>query len=533
MKTRWLIISALAGVTLLVSACFFAADKPHAMERGQVKRVSAPVKAHLRSGTVVLFPDGFEVRANYLFPNRHYVDDPFGNSRRVRAPAYDLARAPLNPVDSLALDSVAFLEYYRYQTDGTFIATLPGVTVGTVGIAKALFGSCPTVYTSDGETELMEAECFSYSIAPRFEGDDLDRLDHGVPRDGKFELKLTNEAFETHYINSLNLVAVDHDAACEAFPTPKEKIVLFGPAAPLISARNLAGHDIRDLIAERDGIGLESDSSAIAALAAGAQMEDGITLEFAVPEGARRMVVACKLRASLMNTVFFYEKLIGSQGLAALDWMRPSLFNLYRVWRLSKWYAHHFGMRVQLPQGNTYEDAATIVDVGPIVWRNVAVELPAPRERVARLRLVSLPGNWIVDWVGVSFDPPHEMTVTEIPPASIGLIDGTPVDQLSKLLKRDQEYFITFPGDEYRLSFDVPPTSRNQTRSYFLRSRGYYIEWLRQGWIAQAASETPEPLFETGTPVLRRTAQEWLARRPAFEAEFFASRIGARKGVKP
>jgi hypothetical protein len=103
---------------------------------------------------------------------------------------------------------------------------------------------------------------------------------------------------------------------------------------------------------------------------------------------------------------------------------------------------------------------------------------------------------------------------------------------LSKLWRKDKAYFITFPGDEYRLSFDLPPISPNQTRSYFMRSRGYYIEWLRQGWIARAASAAPEPVFEMGTPVLQRTAQEWLARRSAFETEFFTSRVGARKGAK-
>jgi hypothetical protein len=532
MKLNYLVASALAGVCLLCSACFFVADKPRAIPTGQVKTITAPAKAHLRDGSVVVFPDGFTVKGNVLYPRLSRQDDELGEYRMLNtALKSDLQRSSSTLADSVVLDSVAYLEYYGYRFDvGAFVATLPAVGAGAVGLAVAIFGSCPTVYTTSNGQEVMEAECFSYSVAPGFEGDDLDRLDHGTAVDNTYVIKLTNEALETHYINSLQLVAADHDAGFEAFPTPQETIVPFGPAVPLLSAHDLAGQSVMSRIEARDDVPWQSDSVQIAALAAGTQFEDGIELTVDVPEGARRMVVALKMRATLMNTVFFYDILVGSQGIAALDWMRPTPLNLIKAWRFSRWYTRHFGLRVQTLTRGRFKDAATIVNVGPIVWRDVAVEVEAPAAGIGKLRLLSVPGNWSVDWVGVSFDSPGDMSVVELKPVDLQRTDGTPATQdLSALFARDKQYLVTLPGDEYYVRFNVPPVPQGKSRSYFLHSRGYYIEWVRQSWIAQERSADPAPKFAMGTPALRRTAREWLERREVYEKEFFSSRFGSRK----
>jgi hypothetical protein len=55
---------------------------------------------------------------------------------------------------------------------------------GTVVLLKALFGSCPTVYSTTGDESLFEAESFSYSIAPLLEARDVDVVRHAVVVDG-------------------------------------------------------------------------------------------------------------------------------------------------------------------------------------------------------------------------------------------------------------------------------------------------------------------------------------------------------------
>src|SRR5678809_654746 len=79
-----------------------------------------------------------------------------------------------------------------------------------VGLACALdpkcFGSCPTFYRDSAGTPVLEAEGFSYSIAPLFEARDVDRLRARPGSDGKLALEVRNEAFETHFLNHLELL---------------------------------------------------------------------------------------------------------------------------------------------------------------------------------------------------------------------------------------------------------------------------------------------------------------------------------------
>jgi len=79
-----------------------------------------------------------------------------------------------------------------------------------VALFKAIFGSCPTVYSDNGAVD--EAELFSNSIAPLFEARDVDRLRAQPDSKGILRLEIRNEAMETHYINHLQLFEVQHAA---------------------------------------------------------------------------------------------------------------------------------------------------------------------------------------------------------------------------------------------------------------------------------------------------------------------------------
>ncbi len=76
-------------------------------------------------------------------------------------------------IEHIPLADVLGMESYRTRVNAgttaivTSLATI-GAVFGTVALAVAIFGSCPTVYSSDGSVE--EAELFSSSIAPLFEG---------------------------------------------------------------------------------------------------------------------------------------------------------------------------------------------------------------------------------------------------------------------------------------------------------------------------------------------------------------------------
>ena len=181
--------------------------------------MTAPTKVHLLDGSVILCQHGFTFRHDTLFASGTRFSLTLSDSFAGRW--------------TVALDSISGLEYFDKSLKGSRLAgslllgtvTTGEIALGSLIILKAIFGSCPTVYSVDNSGEHLEGECFSYSIGRRFENVDLDRLSMPNIVDGRLTLRLKNEALETHYINQFNLVYADHPRGTEAFPTDDGEIV--------------------------------------------------------------------------------------------------------------------------------------------------------------------------------------------------------------------------------------------------------------------------------------------------------------------
>ncbi|HVF39750.1 MAG TPA: hypothetical protein VM939_07610, partial [Gemmatimonadaceae bacterium] len=128
--------------------------------------VKSPVKAHLLDGSTVLYPNGVRLSNNVLVtPGSRYM---LGSTTGV-------------PSGPIPLDSVVGMEAFDTKINvATSVLASAGAAVagavGTVALLIAIFGSCPTFYADSAGTEILQAEGFSYSIAPLFEKRDVDRL---------------------------------------------------------------------------------------------------------------------------------------------------------------------------------------------------------------------------------------------------------------------------------------------------------------------------------------------------------------------
>jgi len=131
--------------------------------------------------------------------------------------------------------------------------------------------SCPYLYTWNGSrfefvTDFLGGGEMGDWVGPatwntpdpdeyvRIRGDQLRE------RDGRYELRITNELEEAMFLDRLRLVAVDHPADVEVFPneglkeSPRPPFKLYatrGAHVP-VTAVDDHGHDVRPLIAERD-----------------------------------------------------------------------------------------------------------------------------------------------------------------------------------------------------------------------------------------------------------------------------------------
>lgn len=489
--------------------------------RREATVVRSPVKAHLVDGSTVLYPRGVVVG--------HAALSGEGDRYTLQS------TAPVR-VATVALDSVVGMETYETEVRTaptvlvSTVATVGGI-VGSVALLKAAFGSCPTFYSDSAGTAVLEAEGFSYSIAPLFEQRDVDRLRVRADAAGWVRLEVRNEALETHYLNQLELLEVRH--APDEFVLPDEHgppLAVRGLAAP-IAASDRAGRDVGAVLRAADGVVFGTDTRTLARAHVG-DLEDYIDLVAPAP-AADSAALVLRLRNSLLNTVLLYEGILGT-GARALDWLGHDVGRISSAIDLGRWYTERMGLRVAVRESGGFRTVARVSDTGPIAFHDVAVVVPVPaearRDGVLHLRLAFTADNWRIDRVAVAAAY-RRPSVRTIPLTEARRDDGTlDADALASLRAPDESYLVTSPSQRFAVGFVVgadslASASAHPARTFLLASQGYYTEWIRGAWIKSA---TAAPAFTPSDTALADVLRRWRLTQPTLERQFYASRIPVR-----
>jgi hypothetical protein len=428
------------------------------------------------------------------------------------------------------MDSVVGIESYQTKTNvapTVFATAAIGVvaTAAAAGLAVAVFGSCPTFYSDSAGTPILEAEGFSYSIAPLFEQRDVDRLRAIAGADGILRLEVRNEALETHYINQLQLLQATHNR--DELVVPDEKgapIALQDPQA-VGAARDRAGRDVSAALSLADGELFSTAPFTLARADAG-DLVDYIDVSIPRPATGDSIALMLRLRNSLLNTVLLYDGMLGAPGAASLDWLGRDIQKISTAIELGKWYTKNMGMRIAVRDAGTYRDVARFTDKGPIAFYDIAVVVPAPEPDSVRVRLSFVSDTWRIDQLASSgsFRRPR---VQKIPLSAVIAADGAPdASALASLNAPDDRYLLTTPGQRFSARFAVPASDDSSLHTYFLVSQGYYTEWVRGSWLKKSTANA-KPFAPTDAALAQAIAS-WRTQQESLEQRFYSSRIPTR-----
>ena len=476
--------------------------------------VKSAVKAHMLDGSTVVFPNGVLLAQNRITgAGTHYSI---------------LGRGV--PASSLSLDSIVGMEAYdsNVNVPASVIATIGGAfvgVVGTMGLALAIFGSCPTFYADSAGAELLQGEGFSYSVAPLLEQRDVDRLRLTPAANGSLVLTVRNEALETHYINHVEILETEHSDSEIVMPDQSGKPVALSRVNPLGSIHDRSGRDITRDVRTTDKVVFATASSTLNSVTA-ADLDDWIEFDVPVAAGTDSVAIVMEMRNSLLNTVLLYEQILGAPGIKSLDFLGKDLENISGAVEMAKWYSSHMGMRISVRDGDNWRRVARIGDSGPIAYHQLAVMIPAVTNggNTVKVRLAFVADDWRIDAIAASSSW-RRPSVRRIAPARVEMADSvqnTPAR--ATLLEPDERYLITSPGQSFRVVFDAGATSTRH-RTYLLASQGYYTEWVRGSWIKQA---TGVP-FKPSSASLLTAIQSWRSKQQEMEKQFYSSRIATAR----
>jgi len=517
-RSRW--FTAVALLVPLLSCVVVRHTDVSRLERpatGETTAVQSPVKAHLLDGSTVVYRVGVTLSHDTLA----------GTGVR-----YSLLLGDSLPVTRVPLDSVLGMESFRTAVDpaSTFLASTlaTGVTmIGVGALAVAIFGSCPTFYADSAGVPRLEAEGFSYSVAPLFEARDVDVLQAQPDADDTLRLEVRNEALETHYINHLELIEVRRGIDEAVFPDQRKTPVAVSDFAMPAAMRDRAGSDLRSTLAAADDRVFHSDSGTMARASAD-DLDDYIDLVLPTPTGVDSVAVVLRMKNSLLNTVMLYDLMLGAPGLRSLDWVGKDLQAIGPAAALGRWYAATMGMRVAVRDSAGYHDVGRIPDTGPIAWSEVAVVIPVPRGDSLRIRLSFVADDWRIDRIRVARRL-RRPGVRTLALAQVLDRDGrADASARASLGAADDRYLETHPGDRFSIGFATSPGVADSARTYLLASQGYYIEWVRGQWVRAAAARGQAQAFVPSNAALVEAVHRWRGEQADYERRFAATRIPVR-----
>lgn len=83
------------------------------------------------------------------------------------------------------------------------------------------------------------------------------------------------------------------------------------------------------------------------------------------------------------------------------------------------------------------------------------------------------------------------------------------------------------PGSEYRMYFNIPADLSSS--DFFLLSKGYYIEWMREHWLKDKNLYKLNQLLVHPSHYLKREAGFYKKYESDIELNFWNSRIDTQK----
>jgi hypothetical protein len=247
-------------IALLPSSCVHQYREVHVADLSATNpvTVSSPVKAHLKDGAVVVYPGGALV-------SRDLVE---GRGKRYDALRLDSTAAALV---SISMDSILGLETHTQ-----------GIDAGR-------------------------------SFSTLLEGRDVDRLAVQADVNGRVQLEIRNEALETHMINQVELLEVRHAPGESVVPDARGRPLVLGARQSMARATDRSNREVLGVLAARDTFHFAS-TDALLAHATVTDFRDHIDLTLPRPSGHDSIGLVLRLRNSLLNTVLFYDLMLGSQA---------------------------------------------------------------------------------------------------------------------------------------------------------------------------------------------------------------------------
>lgn len=479
------------------------------------------LKVHMKNGNLYILSRYFTTIDNdTLYGNgemfnadRKRVSQPVKNGELLYKGQHDIKI----PYSDIALVETNSVEGVTGKLLAMGFVGVPSTFLSVFCLAnpKACFGSCPTFYAWNGKDMKLMAEGFSSSILRSYEKSDIDMLYWSKTRGKDYQLRLTNEALETHIIRYADLLVFPRNGEERVFATNIGKFYKTSNIqAPLI-CKGPEG-DCRSLVLEMDA--KERYSSADSKNLA---KSEHIDLEFNSVSSGGPSGLIIGARQTLLTTYLFYQSLAYAGNENGYYASRIERGDKGMQKKVQKLWDLLGGIEVFAQNGSgRWIKCGEIDEMGPIASDIHLVPLTVSLPEHTKIRLKMTKGLWRIDYLGLA-GMAESVEPIRIKPTLITTNDSVNNKVLTQLCDTI-EPLITLPGDSHILHYKLPEISDEY--EIFLKSKGYYLEWMREEWMAEENMKKAYLMFGFPKLYLRLIAKKFKVVEPGMEESFWRSR---------
>ncbi len=370
------------------------------------------------------------------------------------------------------VQKIEVIEKDKGKTTGSYVIGAIGYTVGAIVvvavIVAAIKSSCPFVSAYTGNGFELQGEIYGGAIYPQLARDDYMPLQMQPTEDGKLMVKISNELKEIQYTDVADLLVITHDKNSSVLADNNGNLYsIFHPSAPVKAWTSNGNDAFNFLTAENDNQVLHFDDTL-----------SGHSNNYVITQFKNEKKSAkAKLVLSIKNSYwmdYLYSDLAKKFGTYYASYVKKQ--NKRPASELINWAKQqNIPLQVSIKTSKGWEKVTELNTIGPLAMRELVVplDLTDVDDNILEIKLSSGFMFWEIDYAAVDFSDDANFSVQKISPSSA--IDETGKNVLPVLSNKDNKY-LEQPdiGNVVTLTYDCTPQPGNVSRSYILKTSGYY-----------------------------------------------------------
>lgn len=333
-------------------------------------------------------------------------------------------------------------------------------------------GSCPYIYSWDGNNYKLEGEAFGTALGKALETQTFVVLKDLKSSRNRLKLKLSNERPETHFFNNIKLVAVETGNDETVYADNHNSLCIVKKHKKILKAFDRNNVEITDLLINDDNHYWKSDLSSATTEA---NFEDKIIVELKnIDQVDSISLMVSALNSEISSVVFSYlQKTLGDEfaNFTKAAETDPDIIDILKKT------LNRSALKIDIWDGTNWKYADLIYPEANTIKFKKLVRLPVIETNncIMKIRLRCLSDVWKIDALNFD-DSPTDKSILVQPQLLFYKSDAQ--SDSSSILNKDDNYVKLLPGQSINLEYENVSAPTDKKITYALNVGGYLYEWL-------------------------------------------------------